>query len=40
MTPIEPNAPIQLKDADLKPRGTEKAHSSPATWRDQILYLS
>ncbi|MEZ5354622.1 MAG: alpha-amylase family glycosyl hydrolase [Bryobacteraceae bacterium] len=36
-TPIEPNAPRRLADADLSPRGP--VFPSPVSWRDQFLYF-
>lgn len=35
-TQIEKEAPLFLKDADLRPRG--RVYPSPASWRDQIFY--
>lgn len=36
---IEPNAPVRLSDADLRPRKAGTVHPSPQDWRDQILYF-
>lgn len=35
-TPIEPDCPRRLAEADLRPRG--RVFPSPISWRDQILY--
>lgn len=36
-TAIEPQAPTELANANVQPRGT--VHSSPVDWRDQTLYF-